>query len=142
MTKIKTLLEPYPEVLHFVNQYKNYIHFIDDLVDKPETRTPANILKLTSDASILFSSDVWQQHCNRLLIIEQLINNTYADSVSWENSALQWQRVDSNVLRHAGIDMFFALILIYCGYDKLREISAEFRTNCHSLHMDNNNKPV
>lgn len=136
------LLKQYPDAYVFIKLYQSYIHDIDDIIDLPELRTPANILKITSKASMLFSLPFWKVNSDQLLILEQCINNTYADSVIWEKSALNWQRTDANVLRHSGIDMFFAAILICCGYDKMREISTKFRERCHLLHMDSEGKPI
>lgn len=136
------LLKQYPDAYAFMHCYTVYVNLIDDIIDLPELRTPTNILKLASTASMLFSLPFWMQNSNQLLILEQCINNTYADSVEWEKSALKWQRIDSNVLRHSGIDMLYAVILICYGYDKMREVSSKIREHCHLSHMDSEGKPI
>lgn len=136
MTRLQQELEPYPETLEFVTGYRNYVHAIDDLIDGPNRPTAEEILKVSAMASVLFSTAFWLRHSNLLVVTEQLVNNTYADSVMWENSALANQRIAADTLRHAGLDMFYAAILITLGRDKLRELSPLFREQCHNIQSE------
>lgn len=127
------LFKDFPEALEFVLAYKEYIHFIDDMVDVKDFQTVENQLKLQSKAAVLYSLPFWRRHVDNLLVLSLIMNNTYLDSVIWEKSEVEWQRRDSFCLRHVGIDMFYAVILITFGRDKLREISLKFREQCHKL---------
>jgi len=138
MSKLQEALCPFPEAIEFALAYRNLIHAIDDLVDDPNRPTSEALLKVFAQASAVYSLPFWKVNCDKLLIIEQLINNTYADSVLWENDAVvEHKRVASDTLRHTGLDMFFAIILITLGRDKLREFSAPFRQQCIELQSTN-----
>ncbi len=136
MTRLAEELEQHPETLEFISFYRNYIHAIDDLIDGANRPTAEEILAVSAQASRLFSTAFWIKHSNLLIVTEQLVNNTYADSVKWENSALANQRTAADTLRHAGLDMFYAAILITLGRDKLRELSPLFREQCHNLQSE------
>jgi len=133
MAELQQELQPYPETLEFVIGYRNYVHAIDDLIDGPNRPTAEDILKVSAMASCLFSTNFWLKHSNILVVTEQLVNNTYADSVIWESSSFKQYRNAADTLRHAGLDMFFAAILITLGRDKLREYSLKFRTQCYEI---------
>lgn len=136
MTRLAEELVNHPETLEFISFYRNYIHAIDDLIDNKERPTAEEILNVSAQASRLFSTQFWINHSNLLIVTEQLVNNTYADSVKWENSALQDQRVAADTLRHSGLDMFYAALLITLGRDKLRELSPLFREQCHNIQSE------
>lgn len=133
---LEEVLKPHPEACEFTHLYRDYVHGIDDLIDGEKRPTSEELLKMFSLASQLFTTAFWRLHGPSLLILEQTINNEYADSVLWETDAMEWKRTDSRVLRHSGISMFYAVLLLTVGREKLREVSAKFRENCHLLHMD------
>lgn len=136
MTELAVELQPFPETLEFIVLYREYIHAIDDLIDCPKRPTSEELLAVFAKASRLFSTTFWIKHSNLLIVTEQLANNTYADSVLWEDSAIASLRTASDTLRHSGLDMFFGAILITLGRDKLREWSTRFRSQCHKLQSD------
>lgn len=136
LRKIYELLKDQPDAAQFVIAYRNYIHAVDDIIDEPSKRTAEFIMEISSRASILFTLPFWLEHGPKLIVLDQMINNTFADSVIWENSDVEWQKRDAMVLRHCGIDMFLAVIFICFGRDKMREISLDFRKQAHLLHMD------
>ena len=139
MQELCELLEPFPEAITFVVEYRNYIHMIDDIIDNKDRPSAELILMAFAKAAEVFSMPFWLRHGQLLFCVEQMINNTYADSVEWENNKMdKWKKSDASVLRHAGIDMFFAVILLMCGRDKLRDISSRFREQTHLMHMDEN----
>lgn len=133
MIKLEAALAPFPEAIDFALAYRSYIHSIDDLIDNPNRPTAEEILKVTAIASALFTHNFWRQYGPQLLAVEQMINNTYADSVMWESDALEHKRTSSDTLRHSGLDMFYSIILVTLGRDKLREFSAPFRQQCHEI---------
>lgn len=132
LKEINEILTPYPEALAFINAYNEYVHLIDDIVD--EKHDVSDILKVFSLAATIYSSNFWQQNKDALWVIEQLINNTYRDSVVWEQSSVAWKRNHAKSLSHCGYNMFYAVILIVAGKDKLDEISLRFREHSHTKH--------
>lgn len=140
--RVQLLLASNPDALEFVENYKEYIHQIDDLIDNPDRPSSEDILKVFAKASFVFSLPFWKANSHMLFMLEQVINNTYADSVLWERSNVKWKQSDAGVLRHAGIEMFFAVILLVHGRETLRDLSSDFRTQCHNLHMDENFKAI
>lgn len=140
LKEVDEILSPFPEAYEFAKKYKDYVHILDDLVD--EDKGTEKILIAASKASELFTMPFWRQFGPSLIVLEQVINNTYADSVEWENDALEFKRRDSMVLRHAGIEMFFAIILLTAGRESLRKISSRFRAQCHELHMNEKGEGV
>ena len=136
MTRLYQDLKDYPETFDFITQYRVYVHAIDDLIDSKDRPTPEEILSVSAAASRLFSTEFWIKNYSLLIVTEQLVNNTYADSVVWEKSALKADREAANTLRHSGLDMFFAAILLTLGRDKLRSYSLEFRTQCHKIQSE------
>ena len=140
--KIYLMLQPYPEAAAFVIAYRDYIHDIDDIIDEGAKRSSENILRVFARASALFTMPFWQMYGRQLLLVEQTINNTFTDSVEWEKSDVPWKINDSNVLRHCGIDMFYAVILLILGRDALRTISSDFRRQAHLLHTNEEGLPV
>lgn len=142
LKEVDEILTPFPEAYEFAKRYKDYVHSIDDLIDGPNRPTFEEILKNDALASELFTMPFWRQFGPSLIVLEQVINNCYADSVEWENDALEFKRRDAMVLRHAGIEMFFAVILLTAGRESLRKISSRFRAQCHSLHMNEKGEGV
>lgn len=141
MEEIFNVLKNYPEACEFVNNYRDYIHGIDDIVDG-DIKDSESILRIFSLGSRLFSSDFYHRYRQYLYPIEVLINNTYADSCLWEKDDINWKRRDAGVLRHTGIDMFLFVVFIIAGRDKMREISEKFRTQCHEFHMTKEENPT
>lgn len=142
LEKVQLLLVKYPDAYEFVEHYKDYIHQIDDLIDNVDRPSSEQVLKAFAKAAHVFSLPFWRANGHMLFILEAIINNTYTDSVDWENSNTSWKRSDAAALRHIGIEMFFAVILLTHGRETLREISLEFREQCHLLHMDTDLKAI
>jgi hypothetical protein len=136
MQELGELLAPFPDACEFTIAYKAYIHDIDDLVDEKERPSAEKVIATFAKASAVFSLPFWRQHSPALIVLEQVINNCYADSVEWETAAFSWKRNDANVLRHVGIEMFFAVLLLTVGRAKTREFSSKFREQCHLLQTD------
>lgn len=142
LEKVQELLTTFPDALEFVIHYKEYIHAIDDLIDSNDRPTPEEILAVFSKAAHVFSLPFWKSNAHMLFMVEQIINNEYADSVNWEKSEVKWKVSDANALRHTGINMFFAVILLTHGRDTLRDISLAFREQCHLLHTNESGEGV
>lgn len=142
LKELNEILIERPEAFEFVVLYRNYIHLIDDIVDEKEFQNSVKLLELQALASRTFTCNFWIRHGQKLIVTEQLINNSFADSVHWEKSETEWKRRDANVLRHAGLDMFFAVLLVEFGYNVMRSFSARFREQCHLLHTDENFQQV
>lgn len=134
LEEVKEIFKPFPLASKFICDYTLYIHMIDDIIDEP-IKDPELILKAQSLANEIYSNIFYQQNTAMLSMVEALINNDYADSVLWEKSVSSWQQSHADVLRHSGYHMFFAVVILLAGRDKLREISARFRTFSHRKHL-------
>lgn len=135
LMRVKELLAPVPAAEHFVVRWTEYVHLIDDIIDG-DVELDANVLlKLTAWAAEIFSSEYYHQFRQFLYPVVILTNNTYGDSVQWEHSDEAWKRRHADALRHTGYDMFFIIVMIHCGYEKMREISIEFREYSHLKHL-------
>jgi hypothetical protein len=121
------------EAVEFVKLYAEYIHAVDDIID--EGKNPKLILDTFNLATALFSSPFWHKHKDQLLIVDFLINNQYADVVSWEKSNDKWKRREAKALSHVGYNMLFAVIIVVAGRNKLREVSEKFRAWAHYKHL-------
>jgi hypothetical protein len=53
--------------------------------------------------------------------------NTYADSVQWEDSPIEYKRKIADVLRQMGNEVILAVIEIVKGVGVRREVSMKFR---------------
>ena len=131
--ELKAIFKPFPWASKFVLDYTCYVHLIDDIIDEP--KDSERTLQAFALANIIYSNPFYQQNCVALSVVEALINNDYADSVAWEKSEVDWQKKHADVLRHSGYHMFFAVVLLLAGRDKLREISARFRAYSHEVHL-------
>jgi hypothetical protein len=60
-----------------------------------------------------------------------MVDELYAQSVAWEESAVDWQRGFSHVHRHAGNEMVAAVGRICVGRDKARVLMGEQRAVCY-----------
>lgn len=125
-----------PEIFEFLSAYQDYIHSVDDMID--EGFTPELLGKINNYAVICFSTTFWRKHCSELFLVEQLINNQYYDSVMWEHSNEEWKRKDAKCLSHSGYNMFFGIIYLFFGREKLREYSIKFREQTHLKHLNDN----
>lgn len=130
---IKEIFKDHPQAVEFLVLYNEYIHKVDDLID--DNGSFRDILKVTSMASALYTMPFWVEHGSKLLLVDQLINNQYADSVEWESSKEEWMQQDSKCLCHSGYNMNFAVILMIKGYDSLRKISSKWRERAHRKHL-------
>lgn len=139
--QIKLLLKEYPGAILFLEIYNQYVHCIDDLVDEAAFRNdPENILRMANLASACFSTDFWRQNAHILLPIEQMANNTYADSIVWERSPDEKKKVAADTLRHSGLDIYLKTVEICCGREALRELSPLIREHTLIIQTDEPNK--
>jgi hypothetical protein len=136
MAKLEEALAPYPEAIAFALDYRELVHAIDDLIDQPNRPTSEEILRMAALAGKTYSQPFWLRYGGILHITEQLVNNTYADSVIWERGDNIENRNSSDTLRHSGLDMFYAVVYITLGREKLREFSAPFREQCHNIQRN------
>lgn len=130
----------HPDAISFLLAYCRYCHSIDDIIDNKITN-PELVLESFDLASQIFNCNFWRQYAAQLFLVERLINNDYADSVKWEKSQNTWELHQADVLRNAANHMTFAVILLLCGRQALREVSAKIRTHSHLKHHDSEGKP-
>ncbi len=133
LTEITELFKDKPEAIQFLHLYGEYCEVMDDLVDEvvyTEMVDKAGQLRMQ-----IGQCPYWQMHNKHLWVVEQLIHNTYFDSVKWEDSKEEWQRRDAKALSHCAYNMLFAVILLEFGADVLNKISLRFREHAHKRHL-------
>ena len=136
---IRDILRNYPDALNFLFAYIDYIHAIDDIIDEPDKRNDdAFILRTFAMSAQIFAFPFYRQFGDKLALIDNIINNEFADTLIWGQSSEEWKRRHADVMRHCGYNMFYAVVWICCGYDKMREISAKFREWSHYKHLNDN----
>lgn len=129
------------EAADFAIAWHWYCHEIDDIVDEKRW-TPEDFLKVLVHASILYAKPFWRKHADVLLPHVATVTSMYADSVAWEGKdQLLWKRQAADVLRHAGIEMMFAIAFICGGFDNVRKHSAALRSMCWVNHHDEYGSP-
>ncbi len=133
--EICKVLEPYPEAVTFALSYKDYIHKIDDLIDSEIRPSPNQILEMAAKASETFTLPFWIQFGPSLILLEQTINLEYGISVEWEKES-NWKLQAADSMRHAGCNMFLAILLITIGREQTREFASKLRENAHKLHLE------
>lgn len=143
--EVKQLVESYlgvdSDALNFLKAYCRYCHKIDDTIDE-KNYTSEHVLETSDLACQVFNCNFFRQYAAQLYLVDRLINIDYADSVIWEQSKIEWQRNQADVLRNAANHMTFAVILIVCGREALRDVSMKIRTHSHLRHHDEQGKPV
>jgi len=131
-----------PQAMEFIALWAEYCHAIDDIVDQENT-CAEHIIRTCGPLPVMLCTHPFfvrtPMHAVALRQVMLLVANAYADSVAWERSASDWQRNHSDVLRHAGNEMIFAVAQICGGYEHARKISLEQRTVCH-LNQHANDK--
>ena len=132
--KLKDIFKDHPDAWKFTTLYGEYIHAIDDMIDN-NTWNPESLLKITRLAIDVYSCDFYRVNAQHLAPIAKSNNNCYADVVKWEkepDGSLLFEAASH--LRHCGYEMFLAVVELVAGYDKMREMSSEFRSYAHYKH--------
>lgn len=126
----------------FLTLFHEYCHEIDDLIDGKTPITPESLLTVLSHANLVYSCAFYRQHCDKLMMVVQLVTNTYADSVAWEKSDVDWKAKWGDVLRFAGLEMVYAVAAITGGYEHMRKLSQVLKENAWKTHHNPDGAPV
>lgn len=121
------------EAMAFLRLWANYCHRIDDIIDKP-VKNPDDFLEALALANVLYSSNFYQRAPQALRMAVLLCTNDFEDSVSWENSTVEWQKRWSDVLRFAGNHMVLVVAFVCGGYARGREVSLLLREDSWKHH--------
>lgn len=141
LSKLQQYLNHDPEAVKFIQSFCQYCHDIDDIIDGDKTNTE-HILKTFCNAAAIYSSNFYHRYSLQLYPIVLNITNTYADSVKWEKSDVDWKRAVSDTLRSCGNDMIYIVVGICSGYDAMRDVSALLREVSYNHHHDEIGKPI
>jgi hypothetical protein len=133
LDNIQTLFQPYPEVSAFLRLHNEYVHMVDDTVDKDKPTCPLANAEL---ALAYYTHPVYVKHADSLRLLSYLHHNTYRDSVAWEQGIIDWKLKAAATLRHQSLDMFYAMVLIYLGPKALQEISLPMREYTFLKHLN------
>jgi hypothetical protein len=118
------------DAVNWVLAFVTYCHAIDDIIDNdiPKDKSRQEfIIKTFEFSEILFTNVFYLQHINILRPLVKMTANTYADSVQWEDSPIEYKRKIADVLRQMGNEVILAVIEIVKGVGVRREVSMKFR---------------
>ena len=133
--KLEELFKDKLDAAFFLEHYLRYCHLVDDMQDGEAT--VESLREIGALATIVYNCNYWKKFSNVLLLVDVLIQNTYFDSVKWENSkgestVLSWKQRDARVLSRCGYNMIFAVIYLEFGSKTLNELSLSFREETHT----------
>jgi hypothetical protein len=131
-------------------RYNTYVHALDDLVDDDYHREFDDIAqgrrKKAMDVAVqaleVHSHPFYQQNIAQLYRLLRVAHINYEDSVAFERSPVEWQRAESDVIRHGASDVARAVVDICGGLDEARKISLIVRSVCYQKHHDKDGKPI
>jgi len=132
------------EAAEWLDQWRSFIHAIDDQVDgevSPPDRVE-HLLRIFAGASELYTHPFFIRHATRLQLVIVLVTSAYADVVAFERSDTHWKRDWADHWRHVGSEVALAVAYICGGYEHLRRMSPEMRSVCHWKHHDAHGKPI
>lgn len=127
--------------LEFMVVWHEYLHEVDDLIDN-EMQDKQQWIKVFAHANLVYSMDFYVSHAKELRLVVMLVTNAYCDSVLFEADSLQWKKQWADVIRHAGLEMIYAVAMICGGYDLMRSISVELKEYAHRCHHDAEGNPI
>jgi len=119
-----------PDAWLYVRAMLEYYHAIDDIIDNKITDYRF-IIKTFAKASSLYSCRFYQAHAGHLWMVEQMVIEQYEISVGWEKSVEEWKKQHGDCLRHSGITIILAVILLIFGRPTMDEWSTKLRELCH-----------
>lgn len=104
------------EAIVFLLAWHEYCHEWDDLVDSfwPESD---RLMAVAAHAVDLYSIPYYVRHMASLKPIAKHVTCVYGLSARWERDPEKWIRQCSDVLRHCGNDMVYAVAEIEGGWD-------------------------
>lgn len=130
------------EAMDFLgNHWSPYVHAIDDIVDGDREGNEF-LLSTFAMAIGVYTHPFFLKHLAELKTLALLVTNSYADSVAWEESSVEWQRDWADHNRHAGMEMVIAVAQICGGYEHARALSQEYRVVCWHEHHAPNGKAI
>lgn len=131
---IQNVFKDNVDAIRFCIEYEEYIHLIDDLVDKDKEADAKNVLRLTYLAARIYGNPFYNTYRPYLSIVDLLINSTYEDSVIFEHSNTPWKIQAADTLRHCALDMLGALLFLLTTRDTARSIITRMRIRAHQQH--------
>lgn len=135
LTELSELLSDKPEAVEYLYLYGQLCEVMDDLVDGDGCAG-----QLVEQAGLirckLSVCAYWLKNLQHLWMTERLIHHQYVDVIEWEKSDIQWHREHAKALSHCAYNMFFAVIQLEFGDEKLRELSLRFRHHAHLKHIN------
>ena len=133
LEKIHKLFEGHLDVLEFLRLHNEYVHGVDDLVDKDKPVNPLDVAEL---AMKYYTHPIYIKHVDTLRVLSYLHHNTFRDSVYWEGSTENYKREGASALRHCSLDVFYFFVLAYVGPEALKEVSLSMREYTFQKHAN------
>lgn len=139
LEEISLLFSDKPEATEYLylygELYGELCEVMDDLADEVDRRTE-NVEKAGLLRCKLSTCKYWLQNWQHLWMVERLIHHQYTDVMKWEKSEVEWQRRDAKALSHCAYLMFYAVVQLEFGDEKLQELSLRFREHAHKKHIN------
>jgi hypothetical protein len=129
------------EAMEFLELWRTYVHWIDDLVDQ-ERKGPEALLEVFALAIELYSHPFYLKNLPALRQIARNVTCGYADVVKWEQSPVKWQAEWADHYRHIGQEMVIAVAGLTGGWNGMRRVSETLRAVGWLEHHDKEGNPI
>lgn len=111
----------------FCDQWYQYCHGIDDLIDTLRDGRPRmskeQMVGLFFNAAVLYNMPFFTKYRDLLFPIVLQVTNTYQDSIAWEHAPESHLRQMADVFRTCGNEMYVMVALITGGQEHMRKMS-------------------
>ena len=124
LAHINRLIGHNQSALSFIKLHNDFVHAVDDVVD--ENWTPEKKCEAFLKVWEYYNHPYYVSH-PELKIVGMLNHIDYQNSVRWEKHEDKVLRDAANILRHASIQMLYAVVAIECGVADANAIAADFR---------------
>lgn len=132
--EVKEIFQDQPLAAEFIRLWTELVHLLDDVIDEPNDSERTLLVQYITKC--LYSHPFYIANQVGLEMVTTLVDNTYADSVLWENSGEEWKIMHADSLRHCAYDVFYAVVYILKGRAFLRKFSLKFREYSHKKHLN------
>jgi hypothetical protein len=128
------------EAMDFLAHWTDYCHAIDDIVDADKT-DPEHVIATFARAATLYTHPFFLKHGAGLREVALNVTATYAQTVEWERSNVEWMKAWADMHRHCSIEMVTAVARICGGYEHARTVIPEVRVVAFAEHHDQDGNP-
>lgn len=113
----------------FVDLFYKLCHALDDLIDCKEDGRPTmsneKIIELWAITALMYNTPYYIKNRTHLFPSILSVTNLYAQSVAWERSPINRQRIMADILRTVGDHVLFIVALLEGGWSNMRTVTAK-----------------